>query len=168
MNALTDTDRGWKKLLTDLAKLRGASVAVGFPEDEHREGEASVAEVAAYHEYGVGAMHRPFLAPTIDEGREELSKFASQQAQGLLTGQLSPTMILGRIGEKAKQMVQKTLRDKRPEWAPLTEETKRRKARKGALRRDIAAEFMAGDGNPLIDTGQMINSVQWVIKLEGE
>lgn len=168
MTKVQDIDHGWKAMQRKLLELRGTTVSVGFPEDkQHGDAGMSVAELAAIHEFGLSVPQRAFLAPTLDEGRTELAAFMRDQALAVVDGRLSATQAIGRLGEKAKGMVQKTLRDKRPEWPALSEETKRRKAARGRLNSETSAEFVGGDGNPLIDTGQLINSVQWVAVKKG-
>jgi hypothetical protein len=164
MSEVQDIDKGYQELRKVLLELGGAKVTIGFHEDAGAaEGGLTVAEVASFHEFGLGVPQRAFLAPTIDEGQDELATFAGKAALAVMAKKLTPDQALGRLGEKAKNMVQETLRKKRPEWRPLAKSTIEKKANKGRLKGVKRAAFLTSDGNPLIDTGQMINSVSYKV-----
>lgn len=159
-----DTDRGMAGIIKQLKKLAGASITVGIHEDAGvDEHGTSVAEIGAVHEYGKGHVPaRPWLANTIDENRAELNKLMAKVADRIMMsqGKIPLTLGLSIVGERAAQLVQDKIRSSDPTWAPLAEETKKAKARKGRLKGEAAAAFIGGDGNPLVDTSQMLNSVR--------
>lgn len=154
-----DRDLGWKEIKAQLKLADSSYVTVGIHSDQSHEDGTSAAEVGAFHEFGVGVPQRAFLAPTMDEKGGDLVDFASKVYWGpLLEGRLNARNALGLLGEKGQALVQATIRDGRGDWPPLSKGTKRKKA--STLGGEAAASFTGGDGNPLIDTGQMIASIR--------
>lgn len=171
MGATKDTDRGMKGIMAQLKQLAGASITVGIHEDAGTDDSGtSVAEVGAIHEFGKGHVPaRPWLAPTIDENEAELQQFAGRVFDRIVSsgGKVPLRAGLEVVGERAVQLVQAKIRDSDPSWAPLAEATKKAKARRGGLRGDAKAAFVSGDGNPLVDTGQLLNSITKKVEVPG-
>lgn len=172
--SVTDTDRGWEAIKRELLKAGDATITAGIHADAktHDEG-LTTAQVGAFHEFGIGVPMRAWLAPSIDDATPELLGMASALYFGpLLDGKVNARQALGTIGERMQQAAQQRLRDKDPRWAPLADETKRRKGnkvrgskREGKNRATRRAEFLAGDGNPLIDTALLLQSVRYKVQL---
>jgi hypothetical protein len=177
-----DIDRGWQAIKRELLKAGSATVTSGVHADAkaHDEG-LTTAQVGAFHEFGIGTPMRAWLAPGIDAATPELLDMASALYFGpLLDGKLVARQALGIIGERMQQAAQQRLVDGDSSWPALSDETKRRKANKiRAGNRDNKgryipkrgaaakrAEFLAGDGNPLIDTGLLRQSVRYKVSFD--
>ncbi len=169
--------------MAELERLDGAEITVGIHADEGaHEGldetgnpaGVTVAMVGAWHEGGTRYMPaRPWLAPSIDENRPEIDRLFDHSLSIALAGG-DVRVSLGLVGEFAQQKVQAKIRDSDPGWAPLAESTKRAKAKlvrgskaEGRKAKERRVEFLAGDGNPLVDTGQLIQSQRYVVNLGG-
>jgi len=165
-DGVEDRDLGWKKIRAELKLAARSHVTVGIHDDQQHDGGLSTAQVGAFHEFGLGVPSRPFLSTTIDEQANEIAKFADKVYFGpILEGRANARRGLGLLGEFAQQKVQKTVRDGRSDWPPLAEGTKRKKA--STLGGDKAASFVGGDGNPLIDTGQLLASIRHKVHIGG-
>lgn len=125
------------------------TVNVGIPEGAGtEENGTSVAMVAAVHEYGSpsqGIPERPFLRVTVDRNREKYVRLNRINLVKVVRGELSVEDALGQLGAMAAGDVQETIR--RGDFAPLKPATIKRK----------------GSSAPLIDEGQMIQSIHWVL-----
>lgn len=169
-----DIDRGWAAIKADLLRAEDTTITVGVHSDARERGSEAepgltTATVGALHEFGLGVPQRAWLGPSIDDHTEELLGMARDLYFGpLLSGRLTGKQVFGVIGERMQQVVQKRLIDKDPSWAPLSPRTKTRKAakirggKKGAAEKKRAA-FVAGDGNPLIDTGLLRQSIRYKV-----
>lgn len=173
-----DNDRGWAAIKADLLRAENVTITVGVHSDAKDEAPGlTTATVGAFHEFGIGVPQRAWLGPSIDDHTEELLGMARELYFGpLLSGRLTGKQAFGVIGERMQQVAQKRLIDKDPSWAPLSPRTKARKARtiqgdtlrrghKGPVRSAEAKRgaFIAGDGNPLIDTGLLRQSVRYKV-----
>lgn len=121
-------------------------VHVGIPEGKHEEDGTPVAMIAAVHEFGSPSQEipeRPFLRITPVKHREKYVRLNRINLVKMLRGQTTVENALGQLGEMAKGDVQQEIRN--GNFAPLKAETIRRK----------------GSSRPLIDSGQMVQSVSW-------
>lgn len=175
-----DRDLGMAALLRELAIADASSVTVGFHDDGGpSDGGTTVAYIAALHEFGGlrgmdggeagdGAAadpeadpdgkerrkappKRPFLAPTFDEALEEITHNAQRLVAGIADAKVTAEQALRLLGQDGEDRVKNTLRDGRAEWPPLAQSTIDRKK----------------SSKPLVDTGQMLNSVRYAIDLGG-
>lgn len=125
-------------------------VNVGFPGGEdHGGSDLTVAQVARIHEFGApsaGIPERPFLRVAIDKNRGKYVRINRESVLGMSSGRLSMEQALGRLGVAAKADVQVEITT--GNFAPLKPETIARK----------------GSSKPLIDSGQMRQSVTWEIE----
>lgn len=121
-------------------------VNVGVPEGKREEDGTPVAMIAAVHEFGSpsqGIPERPFLRVAIQRNRQKYVRLNRINLVKMLRGQATVDQALGRLGEMAKGDVQTEIRS--GVFTPLKEATKKRK----------------GSSRPLIDTGQMVQSIAW-------
>lgn len=125
-------------------------VNVGFPGgQDHKDSDLSVAQIAAIHEFGapsVGIPERPFLRTSIDKNRPRYKALNRQTLAGVVRGAGTVEQALGLLGEAAKADVQKEIAS--GAFAPLKASTIRRKK----------------SSKPLIDSGQLRQSVAWEIE----
>lgn len=121
-------------------------VNVGVPEGKHEEDGTPVAMVAAVHEFGSpsqGIPERPFLRVAIQRNRQRLIRLNRINLVKMLRGQIGVEQALGQLGEMGKGDVQTEIRT--GDFTPLKDATIKRK----------------GSSKPLIDTGQMVQSIAW-------
>lgn len=121
-------------------------VNVGVPEGKREEDGTPVAMIAAVHEFGSpsqGIPERPFLRVAVQRNRQKYVRLNRINLVKMLRGQATVDQALGQLGEMAKGDVQTEIRS--GVFTPLKEATKKRK----------------GSSRPLIDTGQMVQSIAW-------
>lgn len=121
-------------------------VNVGVPEGKREEDGTPVAMIAAVHEFGSpsqGIPERPFLRVAVQRNRQKYVRLNRINLVKMLRGQATVEQSLGQLGEMAKGDVQTEIRS--GVFTPLKEATKKRK----------------GSDKPLIDTGQMVQSIAW-------
>ena len=121
-------------------------VNVGVPEGKREEDGTPVAMIAAVHEFGSpsqGIPERPFLRVAVQKNRIKYVRLNRINLVKMLRGQMGMEQALGQLGEMAKGDVQTEIRS--GDFTPLKAATIKRK----------------GSSRPLIDTGQMVQSIQW-------
>lgn len=122
----------------------GSSVRIGIPDNVKEPDGESVAKIGIIHEFGAparGIPPRPFLAPSIVNAKAEISKLTQDNLKGVATGKKTVTVALGVLGSFAAGKVQQHIRN--GNFSALNPATIKRK----------------GSSKPLIDTGNMIQSI---------
>lgn len=155
---LTITDQNHiPELIARLAILNAAHVLVGILGDSSKNarhgegGEATNAEIAAAHEFGTDHIdRRPFLAPAMDKGAKEIADLQADLIGRVLDGTMTPDQALGILGELGVVLIKAEITGAPhpPALKPATIKAK-------------------GSSRPLIDTGQMLNSVTYKIIRSG-
>ncbi len=152
MSQVRDKDRGWKKLGSMLKRQahRGPHVKVGVlgPDAEaaHADDNLTVVEVASFHEFGRGNNpERSFIRSTFDGNRKAYATMMRKLADKVITGKMQPKMALGVVGMKVQSDIQKRIETGIA--PPLKAATIARKR----------------STKPLIDTGQLKNSVTYQV-----
>ncbi len=140
-----------KRFLKELRKLESLEVRVGFQAGQATyEDGADLAEVAAYNELGSSdTPARPFMRQSFENHEAELQA-ACDAANKVLADGGTAQQALQKIGVFAKGLVQQEIVD--GGFAPNAESTVKKK----------------GSDKPLIDSGLMRESVNFVIKGRGE
>lgn len=140
-----------ERIFRELDKLGKMVVKVGFQHGEAaEENGADVCDVAAFNELGTENIKpRPFMKMSIEDNEDELSAFMTRLVQEVIKGK-SAEQALKEIGVKEKALMQETIVN--GSFEPNMESTIRRK----------------GSDKPLIDTGRMRQSVNYVIKEKGK
>lgn len=133
-----------------LAELAGKEVRIGFQQGEASEDDGTdICDIAAWNELGTEHIpSRPFLRKSVDENEGKISQFLQAEARSLASGKTAETL-LNEIGNFQKSLVQEKITE--GSFTPNAESTIRRK----------------GASKPLIDTGRMRQSVNYVIKQKG-
>jgi hypothetical protein len=104
----------------------------------------TLAQLGLIHEYGNEHIPaRPFLIPALQEGRASLQALTGQLLKRVVLGRTTMRDALGKLGAEGEAMVKTKIRN--GDFVELAESTIRKK----------------GSSQPLIDTGQMLNAVQW-------
>lgn len=141
-----DTQEG-KDLEKALEELDGKEVEIGFiaGQDTEEDG-ADVAEVAGINEFGTSTIpSRPFLRNSFDNNQDEINNFCDNLSGKMLSGQTDVKQGLKLLGEKQRNLIDDEIRKgDYAENAPVT----------------IAKKHSS---HPLIDTGQMRQSVHYMI-----
>lgn len=142
---LTPEGRRFEAYINDLCARR---VLVGFQSEPHDERESSgptLAEVAAWNEFGTDrAPSRPFMRQTVNDYAEQIAKFGkSKVAAG---GAMDARQTLNAMGSYVKGCIQKEIIN-------------------GEFEPNAASTIAKKDSDkPLIDTGRMRQNVNYVIR----
>lgn len=144
-------DRGWFKILRQMVTAARKEVVVGLLAGKVDSEGASIADYAAYNEYGTESIPaRPFMSTSFDQNINKISADFNNQSKKLITGTVSANTALTIIGQKQAQRVQSTITN--GNFAKLSPKTVARKK---------------GSTKPLVDTGAMVNAVQISIRSRG-
>lgn len=165
------------KALRDLVPKQ---VLVGIPEskterqdDEGEDGPMTNAMLGYIQEHGSPAQNipaRPFLVPGIKDAQEAIEARLSNAANAAMSGKRSKVEEqLNAAGIVAQNSVRRKINS--GEFAPLalsTLQARARRGRKGA-KAELESRAQGNEPNndnakPLIDTGQMRNSITYVIR----
>lgn len=150
-NTIRDVDRGYKKLFRNLKKHRRqdlvVTVGIHAAAGGHKAGDLTVAEVGAFHEFGLGNNpERSFIRAWFDETKSTNRKLLRAVYKKVLLGKLDEAAALGIMGAAfAGQIQQRIASGIAPALAPETVERK-------------------GSSTPLIDTGQLRSSVTFEVR----
>lgn len=124
-------------------------VRVGLPDTPHPQAQLTIAEIGAIHEFGAPGANipeRPFLHPGIREGADQIARLSQVLLFQLQNGETTKNEALEQLGLLGVRLVQEKIRN--GEFVPLSPRTIARK----------------GSSQPLIDTGQMVQSVTFAIE----
>lgn len=170
-------------MVKSLLILADVEVLVGFPEDttirdadpaDTAPRDITNASLAYIHDNGAPEQNipaRPFMMPGIESAKDAVTAKLSEIITAVSQGR-SPDVVergLTQVGLIAKLAIQNKINEGIP--PPLAASTLRARARKG--RKGAQAELNSrGQGNdpgmvdakPLVDTGQMRNAVNYVIR----
>lgn len=145
----TDLTPEGRRYFRELQKMTEMEVRVGFQGDEKYEDGTTIAEVAAHNELGSSdTPERPFMRQSFENHESELQA-ACDAANRLVSSGGSADQALQQIGVVAKGLVQDEIVN--GGFAPNAESTIKKK----------------GSEQPLIDTGTMRQSVNFVVKRRG-
>ncbi|GHV49910.1 hypothetical protein FACS1894216_01140 [Synergistales bacterium] len=148
-----------------LRKLGNQRVAVGVPEGSAARNDPSSnnAYLAAIHENGSAARGipaRPFLVPGIHKAQGKIVRILETAcANAVRNASFNPQAALDAVGLAAQSSVRKMFTDN--DWAPNKPATQRAKNVKRGKPPD-------SDVTPLIDTGALRGSIQYVINPASE
>lgn len=145
---------GWtsegQRIMKELDKLQDLLVKVGFQEGQKYPDGTSLTDVAAWNEFGtVNMPSRPFMRNSVDENEEKIVEFMQSQVVDIIKNRKTAEQALKEIGVFQKGLVQETITN--GNFEPNSPATIRKK----------------GSSHPLIDTGEMRNSVNFVIGKKG-
>lgn len=154
-SSVRDVDRGYKKLGRTLSSMarKPRVVRIGVQGAENNEprdvfGTSNI-ELALVHEFGSRdgrVPQRSFIRSTVDRERQMFERLLQRAARMLAEG-TDEYVALGQVGEVVKSEMVRTI-DETIGLKPLAQVTIDRK----------------GSTVPLDDTGQMKNSISWVLE----
>jgi hypothetical protein len=128
---------------------RPSYVRVGLPDVPHGDADLTIAQIGTIHEYGAPKANipeRPFLRPALRNGQPQLARASGKLLFEVQNGSLTKFAALSRLGLLGVRLVQENI--VHGEFTPLKPATIARK----------------GSSKPLIDTGQMMQSVTYSIE----
>lgn len=143
-----------KKFYAELEKLKQNEVFIGYQAGHatHTDEDgntADMADIAMFNELGTSTSPpRPFLRMTVDENQAKINAMCEQQAKNIAKG-ATAEQCLKQLGAFGVSLVQEKIGN--GTFEPNAESTVKAK----------------GSDKPLIDTGQMRQSVHYVIKKGG-
>lgn len=147
IDRMTAEGRQFQQVLKDLAKLE---VRIGFQHGQATEEDGTdICDVAAWNELGtVNSPPRPFLRKSVDENEEKINHFLQSKKADLIRG-VPTEQILKEIGLFQKDLIQEKITE-------------------GSFQANAASTIRKkGSNKPLIDTGRMRQSVNYVVKKKG-
>lgn len=181
MKGLTVKVDRMRELVQQINKLTSKAVFVGVPSAEagreagadEEEGPINNAALAYIHENGAPEANipaRPFLASGIEEGRTAIEGRLKKAADEALMGKRGNVdSAMEKVGQTAQSAVRRKINS--GAFEPLADSTLRARARRGRkgakeeLERRAKGEAPGtADAKPLIDTGQLRNSITYVVR----
>lgn len=177
---LVDRDRGWTAMLDAAQELaRGAHAKVGILGNTDRGGlhqvdpatgkaaDLTVAEIGVVNEFGTADKRipaRPFVRPTFDRLREELTQDAGKLlVKVVLDRTMTAEQALNILGLKLASAIRSYIVDGSGVPPPNAPSTLARKLARG--------EWNAGHAKmgprTLVDTGRMLSAIAWAVVVDG-
>jgi hypothetical protein len=138
--------------LAKIIEEANRSVVVGVPEGKAEADGTPLAMIAAVHEFGSpehNIPERPFIRNGIAAGRPKFSRLNAANLQLILAGRKTVTDSLNELGVMAAGEVKRGITTLK--FAPLKPATIARK----------------GSSRPLVDTGQLRQSVTYQLEANG-
>ena len=144
-------DVNLKRIVKNINDMDNVRSKVGFPENRPvKSGEfrsmSEVATIAMYNEHGTENIPaRPFMQTSFETSRKGVSNRLHIEGKKVVNGRMDAMTAIGRVGEYLTSETKKTVRNwSTPPNAPSTIRQKK------------------GVNNPLVDTGQMVNTITHV------
>lgn len=166
---------GHQRLKNALSLAKAKSVKVGWFESARYENGTPIAYVASIQELGYaagGIPPRSFMRTTVAEKGQaggEWSAFAGRGARAVIDGNSPPEYMMEMIGQKASGDIAKKIAS--ITTPPLKAATVRARERRYARPKKHSKLEMSFGGavgfgifKPLVDTGQMVGSVTYVVE----
>lgn len=139
-----------ERFLKAMKQVAGVEVRIGFQTGEADHEGVDLCEIAAYNE--LGTMHipsRPFLRDSVDNHMDEISSHIAEWCKKIAGGEMKAHELMTNIGMMQKGLIQEEI--VKGSFEPNAPATIRKK----------------GSDKPLIDTGAMRESVNYVIVERG-
>jgi len=157
MKGVKITQDHLKRVMETLRAMETKDLLVGIPagENSRDDGPIGNAQIGYINENGSPAQNipaRPFLAPGVLKAKGAVADLLAAGAAAALDGGSSLQTAFDKAGLVAQNSVKMTLRAG-DGYAPLSASTLAARARRGVSRT-----------KPLIDTGQLLNSITYVVR----
>lgn len=139
-----------QRFFRELGELKKLEVRVGFQRgDAQEEDGTDMCDVAAYNELGTDHIPaRPFIRQSVDDNESKINSFLKGEVKDFAQGK-SAEQILKEIGVFQKDLTQDKI--KSGDFVPNADSTIMKKS----------------SSKPLIDSGRMCQSVNYVIQKKG-
>ena len=140
-----------KKLFDKLKEIKELEARVGFQSGKATEEDGTdICDIAAWNELGNEHIpSRPFIRNSVDNHSDEINSFLMEKRNDLVNG-ASARQVLNEIGVFQKDLIQAEIVN--GSFEPNAEATIKKK----------------GSSKPLIDTGRMRQSVNYVVQKKGK
>lgn len=187
---VTDNDKAFRELQREIAKLAKAVITVGVHGDERdrEDGGIDNVQLAAVHEFGSpaqGIPARSFLRAAIDEHLSQLRSVGGELAAQVAGGTLKTASAAAQLGAFTVGLIQARMaQGLSPPLSPATLRRRAQRFKKGRAAlatinrlgksakltakgsaRLAKARAIVGNAKPLIDTGQLRQSIAFKVKL---
>jgi hypothetical protein len=139
----------WDKLIKVLEGMGQVNVGVQANAGTNSEG-VDLVDIAVTMEFGTedGTIEpRPFIRGTFEAKRDELATMQIRIAKAVLAGKITADQADQLLGQWGAAAVKSYVKDGASPFVPLKDSTIKAK----------------GSSRPLVDTGQLINSVTYVV-----
>lgn len=148
IDTVTEKGKDFQKMLEEIVQME---VQVGFQHGKEVEEDGTdICDIAMWNELGTEHIpSRPFLRKSVDENAAIIDSMLDRTAKMLLSGH-SVKRVLNQLGSFQKGLVQKKIVE--GSYIPNAASTIRKK----------------GSSKPLIDTGRMRQSVNYIVKRKGQ
>ena len=159
-------NKGWvDKLLKRVKNLERQEAACGFPNTLNKKYDngASVIDVAIWNQYGTyNAPARDFMNPANEEINKKWGELSKKAIPAINAGKTDAQTVLEAGANVAVAEIKKSIVNLRePANAPIT-------VQGGWMRNKKSGKLFyvegKGSDNPLVDTGNMMNSVTYVMR----
>lgn len=146
MKAISERDLGFAKVVSELKSLSGKEIKIGVQGSDTYEDGTSVLDVAIWNEFGTSRISsRPFVRQTFALYGEEAYQQMAKVVEAVGIG-VDVNTALATVGQWYENRMKETLSTY--PWKRNSLETIKRK----------------GSSKPLIDTGQLRNSIRYEVK----
>lgn len=140
------TDMGIDKVLENVIELGGKQVKVGIQAGSGSHDGVDILDIAIYNHFGTRNIpSRPFVSDCFDKNQGQISEAKKRIVYRVMVGMPASTG-LAQLGQWYQDVLKGHIRN--GGWVPNAPATVKRK----------------GSSRPLIDTGQLVNSVRWEIE----
>lgn len=140
------TDMGIDKVLENVMELGGKQVKVGIQAGSGSHDGVDILDIAIYNHFGTRNIpSRPFVSDCFDKNQGQISEAKKRIVYRVMEGMPASTG-LAQLGQWYQDVLKGHIRN--GGWVPNAPATIKRK----------------GSSKPLIDTGQLVNSVRWKIE----
>lgn len=144
---VTADGKRFEKMLKELGQLE---VRIGIQREEGSEDGVDLVDIAMFNELGtIHIPSRPFLRDSVDANGDKINSFLQSMKKEILRGN-SAEDVLKKIGVFQKGLIQEQI--VKGNFVPNSAVTIRKK----------------GSDRPLVDTGRMRQSINYVIQQKGE
>lgn len=140
------TDMGIDKVLENVLELGGKQVKVGIQAGSGSHDGVDILDIAIYNHFGTRNIpSRPFISDCFDKNQGQISEAKKRIVYRVMEG-MPASAGLAQLGQWYQDVLKGHIRN--GSWVPNAPATVKRK----------------GSSRPLIDTGQLVNSVRWEIE----
>ena len=157
---VSDKDMDWKRIKRELGVMANSYTKVGLQQgSKHKDPESGemsdLVTIGAVHEFGTKRTpQRSWLRTAFDKNKGSITRVKGKVFGEVLNGRISPIAGLRLVGEFFESKVKANIVSiKTPPNSPATQRAKASKVR---------SKKVTEINNPLIDTGQMLQSVRHV------
>lgn len=140
------TDMGIDKVLENVIELGDKQVKVGIQAGSGSHDGVDILDIAIYNHFGTRNIpSRPFISDCFDKNQGQIAEAKKRIVYRVMDG-MSASAGLSQLGQWYQDVLKGHIRN--GGWVPNAPATIKRK----------------GSSKPLIDTGQLVNSVRWKIE----